>query len=181
MWSCRYCYRPQHPAGRSKVGVNMSLAAGTHERSSSGPGRLRADETGQTSAVGVQAVAVGLVDGTTRIHGDLHAHMLVGQAGQRQRQVRDDIEEVDHPEAAVSIGTSFRPSTAGLRSRHRYFVTPIRSHPHIRWMLGGLRGIAPSRRCRWIIAEFAPSRFIFSAAQMLRTRRRLLEFPADTS
>ena len=35
------------------------------------------------------------------VRGDLHAHMLVGQAGQRQRQVRDDIEEVDHPEAAV--------------------------------------------------------------------------------
>ena len=47
-------------------------------RLSSGPGRLRVDETGQTSAVGVQAVAVGLVDGTTRIHADLHAHMLVG-------------------------------------------------------------------------------------------------------
>jgi len=31
----------------------------THPDSSSGPGRLRADETGQTSAVGVQAVAVG--------------------------------------------------------------------------------------------------------------------------
>ena len=46
-------------------------------------------------------MAVGLVDGTTRIHADLHAHMLVGQAGQRQRQVRDDIEEVDHPVAAV--------------------------------------------------------------------------------
>src|SRR3979411_3207273 len=100
-----YCTprQPHNPVSERSLipSTNGCSSPVTHPDSSSSPGRLRADETGQTSAVGVQAVAVGLVYGTTRIDGDLHAHVLVGQAGQRQREGGDNIEKVAHPEAAV--------------------------------------------------------------------------------